>query len=141
MLAGWGRRIGATYVDWVLIFLLVLLLRAFGVSTALNFVITITVQAAYLVILLATGRRQTLGNLIARTRVCDATTGKPISWRQSGLRCLPMSVTAILLVVDLPGLVIFGLVFMLFDLFYPLRDLRNQTLHDKFAGTLVAVNV
>jgi uncharacterized RDD family membrane protein YckC len=140
-LAGWGRRIGATYVDYLLFILLALILEAVKVGLALNFSITITIQAVYLVVMLATGRRQTVGNMVARTRVCDANTGDPITWRQSGLRCVPISVLAILLGLQQPGLYVFAVVFLLFDLFYPLRDLRNQTLHDKFAGTLVAVNV
>lgn len=76
--------------------------------------------------LMLSSRGQTLGNKAVGTRVVDANTGGPIN---AG-RALGRTVANVLfwIVLILPWFL---------DMLFPLWDSRNQTLHDKMAGTVV----
>jgi uncharacterized RDD family membrane protein YckC len=76
---------------------------------------------------------------VAITRVRDAATGHRLVGLQAFKRWL---FVALYLAIGLiPGVIpaIVFLVIVLADILYPLYDPRNQTLHDKFANTLVVV--
>jgi uncharacterized RDD family membrane protein YckC len=122
--AGWWLRVGATFVD-----LLVLLVPNFIVDLifgrGFGTVLSLVINVAYYVIML-TRFGQTLGNMALGTRVVDANTGGPITAGKAFVRWLSEAVLFLLFFI--PGLL---------DILWPLWDSRNQTLHDKMAGTLV----
>lgn len=122
-LAGWWLRVGATIIDGlVLIIPNILLDFAFG--RAGEYGLGQVLFAAYTIIML--GRLgQTVGNMAVHTRAVDAVSGEIPGYGKAAIRWL------VLLVLNIT--VIGGLL----NIFWPLWDRRNQTLHDKAAGTLV----
>ncbi|MCK5876871.1 MAG: RDD family protein [Candidatus Marithrix sp.] len=67
----------------------------------------------------------TPGKLLVDCEIVDAKTGKPITFKQSILRCI--------------GYLISALPFFL-GFFWVLVDKQHQTLHDKIAGTVVIIH-
>lgn len=138
-LAGWWRRVGATLTDELILIIPVYLATLVGGAVGGNlgaFVIGAALQGVYMVGLLSSPRGQTLGNRMAASQVRDALTGQSIT-RQQALRrwgfiaaygALSLAGTSMSYVTLLIGLV---------DVLMPLFDSRKQTLHDKFAGTIV----
>ena len=147
-LAGWWRRVGATLVDDLL--LVVPSLVTFAAlnavaGTVAGALASLAVQGLYMVVLVSSPHGRTLGNRVAGTKVCDALTGTLLTRRQAlkrwGLVAL-YSAPGILvqantslrsnpfLIVSLLGL---------FDVLYPLFNVRKQTWHDRFAGSIVVV--
>jgi len=138
-LAGWWRRVGATFSDDLILILPTLFAADLVGAFAGNIgavVAGLAVQGFYMVYLLASEKGQTLGNRIAATRVRDALTGQPISRRQAvrrwgfiaaygALGPVGGAITAAVAVVAIV------------DILYPLFNPRKQTLHDRFAGTIV----
>jgi len=140
-LGGWGRRFGATFVDNILIYILLEVLIAIKVPTGWRLVAFLGAQAVLLVgVLYYTGGR-TVGNMVARTRVCDSQSGEVPTLRQAVAHWFPLAMAYTLIILYVPGLVVFGYVFLVVDGLYPLRHLRNQTLHDLFARTLVVLTI
>jgi uncharacterized RDD family membrane protein YckC len=142
MLAGWGRRAGGTFADGIVMFLPALLVYSIFAELdgyTIGSLCTIVAAGAYLVPMWTSPGGQSVGNRVAITRVRDAATGK----RLAGLQAFKRWVfVAIYLAIGLiPGVIpaIVFVVILLADILYPLYDPRNQTLHDKFAGTLVVV--
>ncbi len=138
-LAGWWRRVGATLTDEVILIIPVYFATLVGGAVAGNlgaFVIGAALQGVYMVGLLSSPRGQTLGNRMAASQVRDALTGQSITRQQSLRRwgfiaaygALSLAGTSMSYVTLLIGLV---------DVLMPLFDSRKQTLHDKFAGTIV----
>jgi uncharacterized RDD family membrane protein YckC len=127
-LAGWWRRVGATVVDGIIIslpvgiVLAVLGLSGYGLSAVDDIFIVI-----YQIILLGAPRGQTVGNMAVGTRVVDAVTGAPIGVSKAAARAI---VELVLNVTVIGGIL---------DVLWPLWDQRNQTLHDKAAGSLVVM--
>jgi uncharacterized RDD family membrane protein YckC len=142
MLAGWWRRVGQAFADTVILLLPSLVvfslfdqLDGFVVGT----LVTLCAQGVYFVKFLSGARGQTLGNRVAASRVRDAETGKPIVWMQAFKRWIFVAVYAAFALGPHPiGQVACYLIFLV-DILFPLWDPRNQTLHDKFAGTIVVV--
>jgi uncharacterized RDD family membrane protein YckC len=139
-LAGWWRRVGATVIDNLILFIPTLIVYAVVTDvagSAVGAVASIALQGVYMVRLLASPRGQTIGNRVAASRVRDALTGQALSSRQAIRRWLPLAVYS---VFELSGS---SLVFTLaavvaaVDYLYPLFNARKQTLHDKLAGTIV----
>ena len=97
-------------------------------------------QGLYQVRLLATQRGQTIGNRIALTRVRDEVTGGPIT-RNIALKRWGFvggyQAIATLLTGNFALYVLVGI--MLIDGLYPLFNSRKQSLHDRFAGTIVVM--
>ena len=122
-LAGWWLRVGATIIDGLVlvvpnIVLDLLLGRAgeYGVGQVLF--------AAYIIIML--GRLgQTVGNMAVHTRVVDAAGGQTPGYGKAAIRWIVMLVLNITIIGGF------------LNILWPLWDNRNQTLHDKAAGTLV----
>jgi uncharacterized RDD family membrane protein YckC len=134
--ARWWSRVGATLVD-----ALVLIVPNFVVDLlagrAVGSLITSLLQAAYVIVLLGTQSR-TIGNRAAGTTVVD-TNGQPLTMWRSFIRWLSMAIMAApVLVGAFVGGALFVLVLIpLIDDLWPLWDRKNQTLHDKMAGTYV----
>lgn len=142
MLAGWWRRVGATIADNMI--LLIPILFVVSLFDALDGAVVgvvagLALQAIYMIKLLSVPRGQTIGNRVAATRVRDARTGRAITMSQSARRWgFIGAYSAIeLLTSQTSFYIVVGIA--LIDYLYPLIDPRNQTLHDKFAGTLVVL--
>ncbi len=142
-LGGWWRRVGATFSDNVI--MLLPSYAVFGLFAALGGVVVgvlagFMVQGLYQVRLLATQRGQTIGNRIALTRVRDEVTGGPIT-RNIALKRWGFvgayQAIATLLTGQFALYVLVGI--MLIDGLYPLVNPRKQSLHDRFAGTIVVM--
>ncbi|MDE3082892.1 MAG: RDD family protein [Acidobacteriota bacterium] len=139
-LSGWWRRVGATVVDNLLLFIpssITFLLvsdiggRLFGALAAL------AVQGTYMVRFLASAKGQTIGNRVVDTSVRDALTGAAISTNQALRRWGFIALYGVLDVTLPTSYAAIPTVIALIDCLFPLFDARKQTLHDKFAGTLV----
>jgi uncharacterized RDD family membrane protein YckC len=79
----------------------------------------------YATILIAAWAGHTVGMRLVRVQCVTAADGSKVSWGRSAGRA---AVFAVLSILILPGLI---------DLLWPLWDSKNQTLHDKAAGTVV----
>jgi uncharacterized RDD family membrane protein YckC len=103
----------------------------------------VVLEAAYFVTqwLMYDGR--TVGNRVVRTQVRDESTGGAITNKQALWRYFYLEVAVIFEIVGAgaktPTLLLIALAYFLVDLFFPLWDQRNQTLHDKLAKTIVVV--
>ena len=140
ILASWGRRAAAILIDSLIVLgaaavgILLIAVDNFrdGIAPVaiVGLVIlfsTITVgQALYFTILNGNERGQTYGKRALGIRVIDAQTGGPIGYGRSfGRWFVPFAVNS------LCG------VFSIVDDLWPLRDARNQALHDKVANSIV----
>ena len=133
--AGWWYRVGATIIDGLIIGVIRTVIdgvsgagavtthRAAG-ALAVASLVGLAVTLLYQGLLLAY-RGQTVGMMAVGTRIADADTGGGIGVGRGVLRAVVMTVLAILV---LPGLL---------DIFWPLWDRRNQTLHDKAVRTVI----
>lgn len=142
-LAGWWRRVGATFADNVILYLPSLLIQSFFTATSgatIGILAFAALQGVYLVKLIAARRGQTIGNRVALTRVRDAATGQGVTMVQALKRWAFVAAyqLLILLVAGQYAVVVLLLVIAIDDLM-PLFDRRKQTLHDKFAGTIVVM--
>jgi len=142
MLAGWWRRVGATFGDDLILviptlFIVSIFAQVDGV--VLGAIAGLLLEGIYMVKLLSGAKGQTVGNRIAATRVRDATSGHAITLLQAFKRWGFIAVySAIELASNPVAIYIVGFI-ALVDNLYPLFDPRNQTLHDKFAGTIVVL--
>jgi uncharacterized RDD family membrane protein YckC len=144
-LAGWWTRVGATVID-IIVFIIPALIvgslaiqhtstdnglynnyNGYAVTSADSRVGYILFGIYVIYATLMIGRfGQTLGSKAVGTRVVSAATGGPIGYG----RALGRSVANVLLWI------LFVIPWVISALF-PLWDSRNQTLHDKIAGTVV----
>jgi uncharacterized RDD family membrane protein YckC len=139
-LAGWWRRVWATVVDNLILFIPTLVIYAVVgdvAGSAVGAVASIAVQGVYMVKLLASPRGQTIGNRIASSRVRDALTGQALTSSQSMRRWIPLAVYSIFELSGSPIVILLVGVVAAADYLYPLFNPRKQTLHDKLAGTIV----
>ena len=136
--AGWAQRAGATIVDGLLFLVpnFVILQLAGQVEAG---IISTALFAVYLVVLL--GRSgQSVGNRAAGTLVVEEG-GRPVNYWRAVVRWASQFVLGVpVLVAVLAGgpLLVLALIPLL-DYLWPLWDRRNQTLHDKMAGTYVLI--
>lgn len=142
MLAGWWRRVGATFADDLVLiiptsFVVSLFTQADGFY--LGGLAGLVLEGLYMVKLLSIPRGQTIGNRVAATRVRDASTGKAITLLQAVKRWGFIAAYGVIgLVPGAASIYIVGVI-ALVDSLYPLFNPRKQTLHDKFAATIVVV--
>lgn len=134
-LAGWGRRLSAWLVDWIVLIVPLsvvggLLSGPLGDSSGdgigmLIGIVLFPVAFAYFSLL--NGRGKSVGKWLLRISVVDAQTLAPVGAGKGAVREL----------VRL-GLcsVSFGLLFLV-DGLWPLWDKQDQSLHDKAAGSIV----
>jgi uncharacterized RDD family membrane protein YckC len=119
--AGWGRRVTAFVVDWIVVWI------AYGVLTAAvggrGLAPILLVPLAYFTVLHGTTGR-TLGKLLLGTAV-RREDGAPVETGTAFVRVLAQG---ILIVIPLGFFV---------DSLWPLWDARRQSLHDKAARTVV----
>ena len=137
--AGWWARVGATIID-NLILVIPSAFVAYVVGRVTNYlaadVAAILVESCYLYVMLTRSEGQTIGNRVVGTRVRSALDGGPVSPDQILKRIGRVAVYSCFVLVGSGGLQIVGLIGLLDDLF-PLFSPTKQTLHDKFAGSVV----
>lgn len=137
-LAGWGRRLAALLLDTAILGLVVAAtVLAAGVQpddlrerirdgeTMLLVVLFLVPEAIYQTAMIGS-RNQTLGKMALGIAVVDAESRSPIGYPRAFTRWL--STAAMRALFTVPTIV---------DHLWPLRDPRNQTLHDKFARSVV----
>ena len=142
MLAGWGRRAGQVVADWLVLvipgyFIFSLFYELDGL--AIGVAMTLVGIGAYFVPLWTSTRGQSLGNRVTVTRVRDAASGQRINFIQAFKRWAFVAVYVAFRFGPSPYVPILFYLAVLIDCLYPLYDKRNQTLHDKFAGTIVVI--
>ena len=140
-LASWGRRLAALLVDiTVLGFAIAIALYASGMKaddlrqrvedgeTLLIVVLFLIPEAIYYTWMIGL-RSQTVGKMALGIKVVDAESRAPIGYVRAFRRWL--STAALRALFTIPTIV---------DHLWPLRDRRNQALHDKFARSVVVKN-
>jgi len=142
VLAKYGVRVAATIIDFLILAIPELILRS-GRGDAVGTCIFIVVFGVYLVTQWSRCDGRSVGNRVAKSRIVDAATGASISTKQAFNRFLYLELYAI---VNLFGavegsgaIVLLAFIYGMVDNLYPLFDQRNQTLHDKFVGTIVVM--
>ena len=140
ILAGWWRRVGATFADNLILIIPTLVVASIfegigGVYTGA--VAGLLLQGFYMVWQISSKSGQTVGNRVAASKVIDALTGSRVSMLQAVKRWGFVAVYGSLEFTGTRGASIVVSIFGLIDVLWPLFDARKQTLHDKFAGTLV----
>ena len=132
-LATWWQRVGATLIDaLVLTIPAVILYFAFAHRNSLLYsLLGIALEGTYLIWYLSRPAGQTIGNRAVGTRVVDAATGQTLNVAGSFKRWFVMAL------INFSVYLAVGLVLAPLDFLWPLWDARRQTLHDKFAGTIV----
>ena len=137
-LASWGRRLAALLVDViVLVVAISVALVAAGMpadelrdrvengETLLVIVLFLIPEAIYYTWMVGS-RSQTVGKMALGIKVVDAESRAPIGYLRAFRRWL--STAAMRALFWIPAIV---------DHLWPLRDRRNQALHDKFARSVV----
>lgn len=137
-LASWGRRLAALLVDVAVLGLVIgLALFAAGMQaeelrdriqageTLLVVFLFLIPEAIYYTALIGS-RSQTFGKMALGIKVVDADSRRPIGYVRAFRRWL--STAALRALFTVPTIV---------DHLWPLRDPRNQALHDKFARSVV----
>jgi uncharacterized RDD family membrane protein YckC len=137
-LASWGRRLAALLVDVVVLGLVIgVALFAAGMpadelrdrlrdgETMLVVLLFLVPEAIYHTALIGS-RSQTFGKMALGIRVVDAESSSPIGYVRAFRRWV--STAALRALFTVPTIL---------DHLWPLRDKRNQTLHDKFARSVV----
>jgi uncharacterized RDD family membrane protein YckC len=135
-LASWGRRLAALLVDGaVLVLVIAVTLYAAGVPVedlrdrlrdGMTFVFVFLVPEAIYYTALIGSRSQTFGKMALGIKVVDAETRSPIGYARAFRRWL--FTAALRALFTIPSVV---------DHLWPLRDPRNQALHDKVARSVV----
>jgi uncharacterized RDD family membrane protein YckC len=137
-LASWGRRLAALIVDGLILGAVIVSAILLGGSTVeeLNdlllegdtlvlITLFIVPEAIYNTVMIGS-RNQTLGKMALGIKVVDADDRAPIGYVRAFRRWL--STATLWALFTVPGIV---------DHLWPLRDPRNQALHDKFARSIV----
>jgi uncharacterized RDD family membrane protein YckC len=137
-LASWGRRLAALALDGLIlgatIFAAVMLAGVSVVElndllvdgdTVVLLALFVLPEAIYDTAMIG-ARNQTFGKMALGIKVVDAESRSPIGYPRAFTRW--MSTAAMRALFTIPTVV---------DHLWPLRDRRNQSLHDKFARTVV----
>lgn len=125
-LSGWWRRVGATLIDGIITGLIgTVIALAISNNNGGRYGFDALISLIYTVALLGS-RGRTVGNLAVGTAVVPVDGGQ-LGYGKAFVRWL---VQTILQVTVIGGLL---------DIFWPLWDQRNQTLHDKAVSSLVVI--
>lgn len=124
-LAGWWYRVGATLIDNLIVSVVGAVIGGAAHSIGVVYAVDLLASLTYTALLLGSPRAQTVGMMAVGTRCLDVRTGVPIGVPRSAARWLIQE----LLVLTIVG----GLL----DIFWPIPDRRNQTLHDKAVGSVI----
>lgn len=147
-LADYGQRLGGWLIDWLILLVICGVLSAITHSfhyshVATNFngfssnnrsfrwgmpgvLLSPLIVVAYGTLMCGSGRAQTLGMMVTKTKAVKISTGAPIGYAAALGRALFEWLLA----------AAFFLPWIL-DMLFPLWDPKKQTLHDKVSGTIV----
>jgi uncharacterized RDD family membrane protein YckC len=148
-LASYGPRLGGWLIDWLILGVVSAILNAIfnaaniaritvtstnnttHVTTVNHFsvlapILSIAIVLLYAAFLIATPRGATIGMMVAKTRCVGVSDGQQISFGRALGRAAMEYVFAFLILIG-----------WIVDMLWPLWDKKNQTLHDKVAGTVV----
>jgi uncharacterized RDD family membrane protein YckC len=135
-LAPYGRRVGGYLLDGLILIPVAIVVRLLvgthhqgSGGVFVTTMVPALVGVGYAWAMLTYAGSQTLGMKAVKVRCVEATSGSPVSSGRSLGRA-----AAAFVFVSLGGIILIPL---LLDLLWPLWDKRNQTLHDKVAGTFV----
>ena len=137
-LASWGRRLAALLIDGAVLGGIVILgtmlaglptdelnRRILDGDTALLLLLFVVPEAIYDTVFIGS-RNQTIGKMAVGIKVVDADSRSPIGYARAFTRWLSTAFLWALFTV--PGVL---------DHLWPLRDVRRQSFHDKFARSVV----
>jgi uncharacterized RDD family membrane protein YckC len=139
VLSGWWRRVGATVLDNLILLLpteFVVHLSGSAVHYLVGDLAAILLEGIYMYVLLTRPAAQTFGNRAVGTRVRNAADGGPISPDQVLRRYGFVALYSVFVVVGGAAVSLVGLC-ALVDALAPLFSPTKQTLHDRFAKTIV----
>jgi uncharacterized RDD family membrane protein YckC len=142
MLAGWWRRVGSTFSDYVVLLLPTLIIYSLFAELdglEVGAFVALASQGVYFVKILSGARGQSLGNRVAATRVRDATSGRRITLSQSFKRWGFVGACGVIFLIPSVAAELVAFLVIVVDSLFPLWDPRSQTLHDKFANTIVVI--
>ncbi len=147
-LADYGQRVGGWLIDWLILLVICGVLSAIThsfhyshVATTFNgyssnnrtfrlgmpgALLSPVIVVAYGTLMCGSGRAQTLGMMVTKTKAVKVSTGAPIGYAAALGRALFEWLLA----------AVFFLPWVL-DMLFPLWDSKKQTLHDKVSGTIV----
>jgi uncharacterized RDD family membrane protein YckC len=147
-LADYGQRLGGWLIDWLILLVICGVISAIThsfhyshVATDFNGIdsnnrsfrwgmpgalLSPLIVVAYGTLMCGSGRAQTLGMMVAKTKAVKVSTGAPIGYGAALGRALFEWLLA----------AVFFLPWVL-DVLFPLWDSKKQTLHDKVSGTVV----
>ena len=121
--AGFGRRLGATLVDGLLLGLVsIALAYALADNSGVYTAVSTLVGVVYYVALEGGARGQTLGKRALNIRVITLSDGRPIGYGRALVRYIGR---------------IFSTIPLLLGYFWMLWDSEKQTWHDKLASSIV----
>ena len=116
---------GATLIDNLIVSVVGAAIGGAAHSIGVVYAVDLLASLTYTALLLGSPRAQTVGMMAVGTRCLDVRTGAPIGVPRAAARWLIQE----LLVLTIVG----GLL----DIFWPIPDSRNQTLHDKAVGSVI----
>lgn len=129
-LAAWGQRVLAFVIDELFILVIAELAQfALGLRSGIGGnVLALAMAIGYYAALNGSEMGQTFGKRAMYIQVRDQATGGRIDARRAALRYV---------VVGLFRIIPFFMLWTIFDGVWAMWDRNRQTIHDKFAGTLV----
>jgi uncharacterized RDD family membrane protein YckC len=119
--AGFWLRFAAVLLDGLLLSIMAIPLQI-ALEQGLYYAITTPLAIAYYVVLEGGPRGQTIGKMAVGIRVLDLARGGPIGYGRAFIRYIGRYVSLLILLIGY---------------FMMLWDREKQTLHDKFAGSVV----
>lgn len=142
VLASFGVRAAATIVDFLVLLIPEAALR-FLLGNAIGLSAFVVIFGFYLVLQWSRCDGRSVGNRVAHSRIVNADDGRSVSTYQAFNRYLYLEIYAFVDIFGALGgantIVLVALVYGLVDNLFALFDRRNQTLHDKFARTIVVM--
>ncbi len=138
-LAGWWKRVGASFVDFIVLLPILLILSVILVDTPaiIALLVSFVLEFMYLSLMWTKRNGQTVGAKALGIRVVAAD-GSPITaemaYRRAAVYQLFNAASSMTWVLR-P----LGSLALLLNVLWPLWDPQKQTLHDKSAGTIVVV--
>ena len=141
VLAGFLRRVGSRVADDLLLLIpgvVVFVFFAAVANVATGWIAFFAFTGVYVISFLRGPRGQTLGGRVASTRVRDSRIGTVITFHQACMRWGFVTTYSALALAGAHWAYV-ALTISLIDNLYLLIDPRRQTLHDKFASTIVVM--
>jgi uncharacterized RDD family membrane protein YckC len=139
--AGYGKRVGATIIDGLVLIPIAILLVIGAVAGSSGSQVVFTAAAygaqfAYQYLLLKNRNGQTIGNRQMKTRVVAANGGPLTTTHMARRAGFSLGLSLLMLI---PSIAALASLVAIADIVFPAFDKKRQALHDKFADTLVVM--